>query len=122
MRSLFSMIAYSFGLELEELGSDFPSQWNYISSRAWEAMDYLRQFQIHTASDGCLIIPTSMNVSGDLTSETVMIHGITSYLAYTSPYLLDPHFPIIYKCIAINYAVILLVRLHPFAFKMVLLN
>jgi hypothetical protein len=114
---LFFVITYSIGVELDELGHEHPSEWNFISSKAWEAIAYLKPFKTYTTSDGRLITTKFLPFSGDLSSELSVIHGINSYLIYTMQYLPDPHFPIIYKCIGVNYAFILLVRLYFFIFE-----
>jgi hypothetical protein len=109
-----------FGAELEELEHDFPFDWQYIPPKIQKAIAYLKPFRGYTASDGTLVTTAFIPFSGNLSSELVVIHGINSFLVYTVQYLQDLHFPIIYKCIGVNYAFLLLVRLHFSIFDMII--
>lgn len=115
------MIVHAFRAELRELEQAFPFDWNYISPKAQRAITYLQPFQGYTTSEGRLIATAYTPFSGDLISEIFVIHGIKAYLSFTSQYLQDPYFPIIYKCIGINYAFVLLVRLHSAVFEVIFL-
>jgi hypothetical protein len=72
-------------------------------------MSYLNAFQQYTNCNGSLCLQTYPTFENSTPSETLIIKEIISHLGRTIQCLDNSHMPIIYKWIAVNYSLALIV-------------